>query len=347
MRRRGFAPVLVGIGLALAVPAGAQTPPPAAPAPQVIAPGVWAGGIDLSNLTVEQAAFALQTGLGVRLGQTVHVRVAGHRFQLTARQVRQRFDAQRTAKRAYYAGRDHPPPQPPAGTGGTPPRLDVPLAASHRHAVTRDLAAGIARATYRAPHDARVRITVRHIFRRHSHSGHAVDEKALRAALDRAFDEPAAPTELVVARRPVPARVTSNELARVYGTIITVDRDHFRLRLFKRLRFSRAYGIAVGRAGLDTPAGIYHVQDKQVNPAWHVPLSSWAGSLAGQTIPGGAPDNPLKARWMGLANGVGIHGTAEDWSIGTRASHGCIRMHVSDVVALYQRVPLGTTVLIR
>ena len=108
----------------------------------------------------------------------------------------------------------------------------------------------------------------------------------------------------------------------------------------------KTYPIAVGMAGLETPAGRYAIQDKQVNPAWHVPNSAWAGSLAGQTIPGGAPDNPLKARWLGIANGVGIHGTAEGWSIGTRASHGCIRMHVSDVEDLYPRVPIGTPVLI-
>ena len=108
-----------------------------------------------------------------------------------------------------------------------------------------------------------------------------------------------------------------------------------------------ALHVAVGMAGLDTPAGTYRIQDKQVDPAWHVPNSPWAGSLAGQVIPGGAPDNPLKARWMGVANGVGIHGTAEDWSIGSRASHGCIRMHVSDVIDLYPRVSVGTLVLIK
>jgi lipoprotein-anchoring transpeptidase ErfK/SrfK len=50
---------------------------------------------------------------------------------------------------------------------------------------------------------------------------------------------------------------------------------------------------------------------------------------------------------MGIANGVGIHGTAESWSIGTRASHGCIRMHVPDVIDLFGRVPVGAAVLIR
>jgi lipoprotein-anchoring transpeptidase ErfK/SrfK len=108
----------------------------------------------------------------------------------------------------------------------------------------------------------------------------------------------------------------------------------------------KTYSIAVGMAGLETPAGIRQVLEKQVNPAWHVPNSPWAGSLAGQTIPASDPRDPIKARWLGLGDGVGIHGTAEDWSIGTRASHGCIRMHVSDVINLYPRVPVGTPVLI-
>jgi lipoprotein-anchoring transpeptidase ErfK/SrfK len=128
--------------------------------------------------------------------------------------------------------------------------------------------------------------------------------------------------------------------------VLTVDRTNFRLRLFKALKLSKTYPIAIGAAGHDTPSGLYTIADKQVDPAWHVPNSDWAGSLQGQVIPGGAPNNPLKARWLGIADGVGIHGTAEDWSIGSRASHGCIRMHVSDVVDLYPRVPVGSKVLI-
>ncbi len=49
---------------------------------------------------------------------------------------------------------------------------------------------------------------------------------------------------------------------------------------------------------------------------------------------------------MGVSGSVGIHGTGQDYSIGTRASHGCIRMHVPDVKLLFKRVPIGTPVLI-
>ena len=50
---------------------------------------------------------------------------------------------------------------------------------------------------------------------------------------------------------------------------------------------------------------------------------------------------------MGITDGVGIHGTGDDYSIGSAASHGCIRMHVPDVKRLYPLVPVGTTILIR
>ncbi len=61
-----------------------------------------------------------------------------------------------------------------------------------------------------------------------------------------------------------------------------------------------------------------------------MPTSSWAGDLAGQSIPPG-PSNPLKARWMGIYNGAGIHGTDDTGSIGSAASHGCVRMLIPDV----------------
>ena len=108
----------------------------------------------------------------------------------------------------------------------------------------------------------------------------------------------------------------------------------------------RTYGVAVGQPGYPTPNGRFAIQSKQIDPVWSVPNSPWAGELEGSTVGGGSAANPLKARWLGVAGSVGIHGTGQDWSIGTRASHGCIRMHVADVKLLYRRVKVGTPVLI-
>ena len=65
-----------------------------------------------------------------------------------------------------------------------------------------------------------------------------------------------------------------------------------------------------------------------------------------ETIPPG-PGNPLGLRALNLsAPGIRIHGTPSDYSIGYNASHGCIRMHNSDVLQLYPLVPSGTTVFL-
>jgi lipoprotein-anchoring transpeptidase ErfK/SrfK len=148
-----------------------------------------------------------------------------------------------------------------------------------------------------------------------------------------------------VPTRPVTPEVTIDSLRKDNPSFITIDRGDFTLRVYQNLKLARSYPIAVGQQGLETPAGLYHVQDKQVDPWWHVPNSAWAGSLAGQVIPPG-PSDPLKARWLGIYNGAGIHGTEELDSLGSAASHGCVRMSIPDVIDLYDRVDVGTPIYI-
>jgi len=315
---------------------------------RVIPDGVSAGGVDLGLKTVDEATAALDDDPGIRaaLGRPLVLGAAGIAWRLTMAEAGLRFDARRTAERAALVPTQTPPDDGTETTaGGTTVGVAVPLALTHSRAAVRAFVARVARGTWRAPRPARLRMTLEHMLVRPSRGGFRLNKAATARKVNRAL------TGLVERRlhqrmlKVRPSRST-RALRDAYPTVLTVDRDGFRLRLFRRLRIAKRYGIAVGMAGLETPSGLYRIQNKQVDPAWHVPHSAWAGSLQGQTIPGGAPDNPLKARWMGIANGVGIHGTAEDWSIGSRASHGCIRMHVSDVIDLYDRVPVGTPVLI-
>lgn len=319
---------------AIAAPAQAQAPRPG----ETIAPGVSAAGVDLSGTTLTIARDRLQALLATKLDRDVIVHAPGRTLRLKAADAKVAFDASKTARRALYAGRKLPAGQ----------TTDVGLVLSHAKLPVRTFAQQVAAQTRQKPRDASVRITVRHIYRTRAKAGAEIDAAALATQIDAALDQPRASRVLRPERtKRLAAEVNANDLARVYGTILTVDRNNFRLRVFKNLKFSKSYPIAVGQAGHDTPPGVYSIANKQVNPAWHVPNSAWAGSLQGQVIPGGAPNNPLKARWLGIADGVGIHGTSEDWSIGSRASHGCIRMHVADVEDLYPRVPVGTKVLIK
>ena len=318
-------------------PTPVPSPMPAPPVEKRIAAGVTAGGIDVSNLTLPEASARLQDAAGPALRRTVTVRVGGHTMRLSMRSISFSFDAERSARRAYQAGR--------AATAGIP--IDVPLAVTFRRAPIRDFAEALDRRVYIAPRDAFIRITLKRILKRPSRPGRDLDANALRAAIEATVVSPAAERVLRPGRRKVRAKVRLSDLPRRHKTILTVDRRNFKLRLFKRLRVAKTYGIAVGAAGYDTPTGLYSITNKAVNPAWSAPDKPWAGLYRGQTVPGGAPNNPLKARWLGIVNGVGIHGTGDPGSIGSRASHGCIRMRVSDVIDLYPRVPVGTPILIR
>jgi lipoprotein-anchoring transpeptidase ErfK/SrfK len=310
--------------LALAAPAGAQL--------THIRPGVSAGGVDLSGLDVPSASAKLDAELAPRLTGDLLIGVAGRPWTLKMADAKLKLDSERTAKRALYAKADV---------------TQVAPAITHSRTAVRTFVEGIAKKVGKPARDARIKITLRHIFRERSRPGRRLDVDGARKAIDAALDDPAAPRVLHQPLTRVRAKVNADDLARVYGTVITIDRAHFKLRLFKALKFRKSYGVAVGQPAYPTPTGRFSITSKQVNPVWSVPNSPWAGELQGTTVEGGSAANPLKARWMGITNGVGIHGTGEDYSIGTRASHGCIRMHVPDVVDLFKRVPVGTPVLIK
>jgi len=317
--------------------ATAAAPPPPTPAPAIppqaerIKPGVTAGGIDVANLTVLQAAQKLKISAtpGLR-AKPIVLAVAGKRWRLTGEQAKLLVNGTKTAQAALEL----------------PAPGDVPLVVSHSGKAVAVFVAKVAKSVRRAPRNATLRITLRRLSVRRAKQGHGLDVRAARKLVNAALDDPAANRTLKQRLSPLRAPVNANDVRRQNRTVITIDKSSFRLRLFKNLRFSKSYGVAVGQAAYPTPSGRFSIQSKQVNPTWSVPNSPWAGELQGTTVAGGSAANPLKARWMGLASGVGIHGTGEDGSIGSRASHGCIRMHVADVIALYSQVSVGTAVLI-
>jgi len=126
---------------------------------------------------------------------------------------------------------------------------------------------------------------------------------------------------------------------------IIVDIGDLHLYLYRNDKLVKSYSVATGQPAYPTPTGTYSVVNMQMNPTWLPPNSDWAKDA--KPIPPGAT-NPLGTRWIGTsATGVGIHGTPDDASIGSYASHGCIRMHIPDVEDLYARVVIGMPVIIR
>jgi L,D-transpeptidase ErfK/SrfK len=125
--------------------------------------------------------------------------------------------------------------------------------------------------------------------------------------------------------------------AKVHLVIRLSDR---RVYVYDRDEITTSFPVAIGRGGWETPVGNFQVIDKIVDPAWQHPFT-------GEIAPPGV-DNPLGSRWIGFwtdgKNFIGFHGTPNPESVGTPASHGCIRMYDKDVMALYELVRVGTPV---
>jgi lipoprotein-anchoring transpeptidase ErfK/SrfK len=318
--------------LGVAAPAGAQPPL----AGERIAAGVTAAGADLAGLTVDEAAARLNEIHGARLENgLVTVQAADITWTFKTASAAVQFDELQSAKRALYAGRD-----------AQGRRVDVPLVVTFDKAPVEKFAAGVDKRLRRPARDAALRISLRKVRVTHSRRGRDIDQRELVKSIVATLTNPSLTRVLHPKLLTVKPKVTADGLRKSASTVITIEQRTFKLRLFKHLKVVKTYKVAVGQPQYPTPRGRFSITSKQVNPVWSVPNSPWAGELAGTTVTGGSATNPLKARWMGIINGVGIHGTGEDASIGSRASHGCIRMHVSDVIALYKRVPVGTPVLI-
>src|SRR5215204_670801 len=130
------------------------------------------------------------------------------------------------------------------------------------------------------------------------------------------------------------------------GTIVVKTHER---RLYLVLGDGTAirYPVAVGRPGKQWQ-GWSQVNGKHVQPAWTAPAEVRADNpRLPHVIPGGSPRNPMGPRALTLSGGeYAIHGTNRPSSIGTFASYGCIRMYNQDIVDLFERVTVGTEVVV-
>jgi hypothetical protein len=334
MRPLSLAAVAAAATIAIAASgaSGQDKPQP----PSRLPAGSTIAGVAVGDLGPKRAKAAVQAGLRDSYERRIFVKGRGKRLILGTSRLGQTIHYDRMVEAAFEQA---------ATSNGLP--VNVKLDRSLNRSKLSAAIGLVGQRINKPARNASVRLGVRRPSIRKPRNGLAVDRVKLRRGL---VDEILRPKQRrlvnvsLVRTRPA---IGVNRLRNIYGTYISIDRSSFRLRLFKRLRRVRTYGIAVGAAGHGTPGGLFRIRGKAWNPAWHVPNSAWAGSLAGQTIPPGDPRNPLRVVFMSLGGAIGIHGTSEPWSIGSRASHGCIRMRSGDVRNLANRAPVGTPVLIR
>jgi lipoprotein-anchoring transpeptidase ErfK/SrfK len=313
-----------------------------------IAKGISVNGVAVGGMSASAARTKLRAALLEPLNRPVRARYEGRVFKLTPRQAAIGVDIDGSVRRALERSRE--------GSlftrawrevRGAPLRDDLAAKISFSRPAVKRLVERVQGTLDRDPVDATLDLEHGDTTPTQSHDGLAVRARRLQRDIERELLDSGGRRVVHVRTDVVKPKVSTEQIADKYPAVLVINRSAFQLTLYKRLKAVKTYSIAVGRIGLETPAGLYHIQNKAVNPAWTMPDSDWvAPKDRGKIIPGGTPENPLKARWLGIFAGAGIHGTDELSSIGSAASHGCVRMRIPDVIELYPQVPKFTPIRI-
>jgi lipoprotein-anchoring transpeptidase ErfK/SrfK len=313
-----------------------------------IAKGVRIDGVDVGGMRAPAARAKVQRDVVANLNRPVTVRAGSKKWTLSAREAGLTVDTEKMVAVAVSVSRGGSIfTRTARGLFGRSVKRNIPLELSYSHQAVRGLTAKVSAAVNVAPRAATVSVSASGLSAVPAVVGLTVDGARLAGRIERALSGTGSSRTVAVPAHGVKPAVTTSGLGAKYPGYIVVDRSEFRLRFYDHLKLAKTYEIAVGMEGLETPGGLHKIEWEQVDPPWYVPKKAWAGALAGTVVPPG-PADPLKARFMSFDGGAGIHGIdpSEYSSIGHDASHGCIRMRIPDVIALYSKSPVGTPVYI-
>jgi lipoprotein-anchoring transpeptidase ErfK/SrfK len=307
----------------------------------LILPGVLVAGVDVSGMTRSEAEAALRPSVSQILGRSIDVEAGGKTWQVTAEQLGTAVDISRALDQAFELSEqmswtsrlshrlfDHPMNK----------RFDIVV--NYEQGVVAGFVKSVARTVHAAPQTASLDFIDGKLVVQHSRPGTALMARPAVGSLMDALQGTVASVSL--ATKPLRPAVTDDAL----GMTIIVRISENRLYLYDGLKLVKSYPVATAKPGYTTPIGHWTIINKRVNPTWVNPAKDTWGANEPDFIPPG-PDNPLGTRALDLdASGIRIHGTPDDSSVGTYASHGCIRMHIPDSEDLFDRVEVGTRVII-
>ncbi len=306
-----------------------------------ILPGVSVGGVDVGGMTREQAIAAVRASADTTLTSSVTITSGERTWTVTPQELGLHVDIagavdsalalnksfgtiDRVVRRLRHEPLDH----------------DIPLLWHYGPAKVKTFVAGIADGLVIKPVNASVEVAGDQLRFVHSKVGRELDTASAATRILEALK--AGSPSIRLALKKVQPKVSDDTL----GKTIVVELATNTLYLYKGFDIKRTYRVATAKPGYTTPVGVWSIVNKQENPTWYNPApDTWGAGLPASIPPG--PGNPLGTRALYLnAPDIRIHGTYDTASIGTYASHGCIRMTIADSEALYPLVPIGTRVII-
>ena len=307
-----------------------------------ILPGVRIAGVDVSGMTRAEAEQAISGAVRTILARPIEVQAGDRVWELSAAVLGTQVDVQSALDQAVAVSESF----------GWPSRLyhrvldkpvgrSIDLDVSYTDGVVASFVRTVADQVARSPRDAYLDFVDGKLVRQHSREGRQLKVGVSTEELQAAVHGTATSVDLPV--KTVAPAVSDKAV----GKTIIIRVSQNKLYLYSGLKLEKSYSVATGQLGIyPTPFGHWSIVNKRLNPTWVNPAKDTWGAGEPDFIPPG-PDNPLGTRALDLdAPGIRIHGTPNDASIGTYASHGCIRMHIPDSEDLFDRVEVGTPVII-
>jgi hypothetical protein len=301
-------------------------------------PGVRVGGVDIGGMTRTEAIGAVEAAASQYIDGEIQVRARKETWHVTPADLGTAADIEAKVDRAIEFQHSL----------GWPVRvfhrlLDRPLDReyelqySHSNKGVKRFLQSVARAVNVDPANAEVTFEDGRLRLRKPKAGHELSLRRAQRELMEALDRPDGEAVRFAVRTLKPD-VGVEDL----GYTIVIRLSELKLYLYDGIKLAKTYPVAAGQPSYPTPQGNWRIVAKAENPTWVNPdPDGWGADLPKVIGPG--PGNPLGTHAMYLdAPGIRIHGTYAASSIGTFASHGCVRMYLDDVEELFSIVPVGT-----
>jgi hypothetical protein len=233
-----------------------------------ITKGITVGGVPVGGMKEAAARAKLRRAVLEPLNQPVVARYEGKTYKLTPAQAKVGVDIDGSISQAIQRSREgNIFARTARNLQGKQIDEDIKLDINYNHRAITRMVRRISKQIDRAPRDATLNLEKGDVNPTPSATGLSVQAAKLRRQLRRSLLSVDGSRSVKVRTKMVEPKVTSKDLAEKYPAVVIVRRGAFQLSLYKHLKLAKTYGIAVGRVGLETPAGLYHVQNKAINPA--------------------------------------------------------------------------------
>lgn len=303
-------------------------------------PGTTIAGVEVGGLPRAEALDRVRGAIQPDLQEPVSLTWRNKTWEVTPADVDARTDAKAVVDGALLAAEE-------AGfldfarmrfvDPDVGPTEDVSI--GYRPDAVRDYVASMAKDFSRRPQDAALDYSTGWVEITKGRNGRSLKVNATAGALLGALrgGRPEAP----LAAKVIEPEVTED----AFDKVLLLRIGENKLYLYEDGEITHEWVVATGEPNYPTPTGEYSIELKRYMPTWINPSpDDWGKSMPKMIGPG--PSNPLGTRALNwTAPGIRFHGTLATYSLGHNASHGCVRMAMADVEALYDMVDVGTPIV--